>query len=445
LTQAIDYQLTHRFTDVDISDREFEELLAIASWQQVPKFPRRGRVALHILEKPISVTSAPECKLKAAKLKGVGAWNPKTSAGRYRDPLLASPIEEPIPPTTQPLDSFVTYPHLGLTKDNDYTFVYGDLAPVGGILHERALLEYQNAKTLLEKGVPTIAPLAVIQYEDRYTFKGKPMGAVICLLPDTVKYRLSEVQFGAATQLGEDPDADEYYYRIRESLGVDGDPSSEVTRLQIINILSRQIGKLIHDFSLAGLYRYSPEWSNFEYDFERKQVVLTDLDSSRNMNELSPELRMMQALRDLGSLVYRTLSKFYTPSVLEQYTLTNLLKYDPLFELIVGYFPDAPQNQIKDITKKLWNCFIPYFFTVKKYQKQIETEWSSERRRSYKMDHDLFYILAMTILYPLFQSSDVYSLYPSNLELQDLRQKAKVYLGDRYEYFLYLESATFPT
>ena len=159
------------------------------------------------------------------------------------------------------------------------------------------------------------------------------------------------------------------------------------------------------------------------------------------VHSISPslsEFRTLQALRELGSVVYQTVAKFGTPSVLDTYTLTNLLKYDPLFELISGYFPNAAEEEVKQITNKLWNCFIPYLFLLKKYKQEIWNDWSKERRRSYKMDHDLFYILAMTSLYPLFRNSDIFRLYPSSLSWEDLMKKAEVYLGERYEYLLYL-------
>jgi hypothetical protein len=435
--QILNYTITHRFQGINISERELETLIGLASWQRIPEFPRRGRMAWHILEEPASLVSNPSYKLRAAKLKGVGAWNPPDTS-RHRDPLLDSFTEIPIPPTTKPLDSFATYPHFGFNKAGEYTFVYSDPAPVGGILHNRAVLEYRSAETLVEKGVPTIVPVAVIQYGDNYRFLGQPMGAVISLVPDTEPYRLSEVQFGSATQRGTNPGADKYYDRIRESLGIEGDPTSETTRLETIKILARKIGKGMRDFTRAGLYRYSPEWSNFEYDFDRQEILFTDLDSTRHMQEIPEDFRTLQALRELGSVVYRTVAKFGSPSVLDTYTLTNILKYDPLFELISGYFPNAAEEEVKQITNKLWNCFIPYLFLLKKYKQEIWKDWSKERRRSYKMDHDLFYILAMTSLYPLFRKSDIFRLYPSSLTLEDLMKKAEVYLGERYEYFLYL-------
>ena len=54
------------------------------------------------------------------------------------------------------------------------------------------------------------------------------------------------------------------------------------------------------------------------------------------------------------------------------------------------------------------------------------------------MDHDLLYLLSMTMLYPLFQASDIFEQYPSDISYDDLIEKVNVYLGDRYEYFQYL-------
>jgi len=174
------------------------------------------------------------------------------------------------------------------------------------------------------------------------------------------------------------------------------------------------------------------------YDCANQEILLTDLDSVRVMSELSPEQRRLQALRDLASVVYRTLAKFYTPSVLDKYTLTNLLEYNPLQELLMGYFSNASETKIHEATRILWNSFIPYFFIVKKYQNEIDGGWSNERRRSYKMDHDLFYLLAMTLLYPLFCESDLADIYPSSLAQTELIGKAERFLGNRYEYFVHL-------
>jgi hypothetical protein len=435
-TTPLQLAVTHFFDGIEIAERGVERLLDFASWRRTPEFVRRGRVARGVLEAPACLTADPSYRLRAAKLKGVGVYDP-ASLGRYRDRILDSFSDNPLPPTTIPLHSFTSYPHVGFTAQGQYTVAYGAVAPVGGIVHERAVREYNNARVLLARGVPSIVPLVVVRYED-LAFEEQPMGAVITLSPEPASYRLSEVQYLAAVQRGQDGPGDAYYDRVCRSLGLKGDPATEVIRLQAVNLLAKRIGRLIHDFSAAGLYRYSPEWSNFEYSFDRDEVFLTDLDSVLSLYSLPEELRALQVLRDLGALIYRLVSKFGTPSALHQYSLGNLLAFDPIRETLAGYFPATDIDQLDVASKRLWNAFVPHLFLLKKHQREVKSEWSSERRRSYKMDHDLFYVLTITSLFPFYRDSDLASAYPSDLTVDELLSKAEKYLGDRYEYFLYL-------
>jgi len=393
-------------------------------------------VARHLLEEPASPVTMPERKLGVAKLKGVGVYDP-ASMGRYRDRILDAFSDEPKPPTTKSLHSFATYPHVGISKDGDFIFAYGGVAPVGGILHDRALREFRMARTLYENGVPTIIPLAVIRYKD-LMFEGEPMGAVITLSSEPAPYRLAQVQYLAGTQRGKNKDADAYVDRVYRSLGIEGDYATEVPRLQALQILAKEVGRIIHDFSAAGLYRHSSEWSNFDYCFEHKEILLTDLDSVRDLSELSGDLRALQVLRDVGTLVYRFISKFSTPTALGQYTITNLLKYDPLKELLLGYFPDADPAALFAVVRKLWGAYIPHLCLLLKHKDAIVGEWDNDRRKTYKMDHDLFYIMSMILLFPFFRDSDLARLYPSDLTLEGLQEKARSFLGARYEYLQFL-------
>jgi len=422
MNKIINFTITHRFSDVQISDKEFHNLLTILSWQRKPQFPLHGRTAWHILEKAAYPVLMPELKLRAAKIKGIGLRSP----------------EKLIQPTTKVFDEFATYPHFGISHEGEFTQAFSEITPYAGILHRRAIMEFESAKKLFKKGIPTIVPLAVIRYEDQYQFRGEPMGAVVSLSSDISYHRLSELQYGTAFCSYSDPDAKAYCYQFHKALKIREEPSSEEARLRIINILARQLGQLIHHFTEVGIYRYSSEWSNFSYDFERQKILLTDLDSSMPMDNLKQELRILHAMRDLCSLLYRTLSKFYTPQVVDSYTLSNLLSFNPILELLHGYFPKESLPQLEFVAKKLWGYFVPHFFLLKKYKHAIWNEWTVEQRKSYKMDHDLFYILVLTTLYPLFQKSDIFQLYPSGLTEENLLEKAKIYLGERYEYLLYL-------
>ena len=434
--QPLRYEITHRYEGVAIDDATFDDLIAAISWQRQPRFIKRGRSSREMLKSPAVMKTRPDEMLRFAKVKGLGVYDPE-SQGRFRDKILDTFSEEPGPPKTIGLETFVGYPHVGFNKEGGYALVQGRLSPVGGIRHSLALAEYECARRLVENDVPCIVPLAVVRYLD-LEFEGDSMGAVISLSPEASPCRLSEVQYLASVQPGLHPESDDYYQRIMDSLGIEGDKYSESVRLQAVNLLARKIGKSVADFSMTGLYRYSSEWSNFEYNFDRQCPVFTDLDSTLSLSDLTPEFRTLQTIRDLGTVTYRLVAKFGTPTALHAYTLEKLLEYDPLFEALSGYLPQAPEKELRRISKILWNAYIPYFFLLKKHAKAINGEWSSERRRSYKMDHDLFYILAITLLFPLFAESPVGRKYPSSVTQQALFDKARDYLGERFEYFQYL-------
>lgn len=438
MSQKIKYKITHQFSDVDIDTNDFKKLLAILGWEKVPPFKQPGRTAWYTLEEDAAVKALPTQNLKAAKIKGIGFWNPRPKGKIYSGVLAKLNSEEPTPPTTDTLTSMLTFPHFGFDKNGAYIIAYSSAAPIGGILHGRALLEYRSAEILLAHGVPTMIPFMVVSYEDAYQFNGKPMGVVINLSPEADTVRLSCVQYGKAVHRGQDAAADAYFDKICYSLGVKGEPALETTRLQVISLLARKIGKLVHDFSAAGLYRYSSEWSNFEYNFGTKEVFLTDLDSTLELKNVPTALRLLQIMRDLGTAVYRLVVKFGFPTILKEYTLHNLLTYDPLTELLTGYFPETPYDEVEAISQRLWNAFIPHWFLLKKHEATINGDWTRPQRQTYKMDHDLFYILTMTLTFPLFKASDLFEKYPSDLTMEDMLQKAETFLGDRYEYFLHL-------
>ncbi|MCA1241101.1 hypothetical protein LC092_01485 [Stappia stellulata] len=436
----LNYTVTHSFDGLDISDAERRRLLDIASWNgHVPTFTRRGRGAWEQLHEPVALKSDPSVTFHAAKLKGVGLWNPILPGdAEYSNKLHDDASNDPVPPLTDLLEYLVTYPHFGISNEGEYKYAYSSPSPIGGIVHERAHREFWSSQRLIEHGVPSIAPLAVIEYDETLRFQGQPMGAVITLSPGSASYRISEILFGAGLTRGTDPAFDVHYDGIRESLGIEGDPDDERVRLKVIQALAREAGKLLHDFSLTEMYRYSGDWGNFVYSVESKQLFLIDLDSVQDINHLPGPAKAMQAWRDLVSAIYRMVGKIGYPTALDKYTLENLMEFDPITAKISGYFPDIPEEEIRPLSRRLWGYFIPHLFLLKKHREAIRNDWDGDRRKSYKMDHDLFYILAMTTLRPLFARSRVGEKYPHAITEEDMWAKAERFLGERYEYFAYL-------
>ncbi len=431
--------ITHQFDGVHISPKDYEQLLAFLEWEEVPPFIAPGRTAWYVLKEDALAEGARNPILRAAKMKGVAYWNPVGKTKKYNYALNQTIAEKPTYPSNEiAFESLLTYPHFGLTVTGEYTTAYSKPAPLGGITYERALREYKNAVQLYRHGVPCTIPLMVVRFSDNYQFEGEPMGAVICLAPESRGERLSTIQFGKAVKRGLDSHADAYYDEIRAAIHIDGNPELETTRLKTLTYMARQVGKIIHDFSAAGLFRHASGWANFEFNRATKQVYLTDLDSSLPLEIRPPEAQALEVLRDLGSTAYRMLSKYAYPSVLGDYTLSNLLRFDPLYELLLGYFPTASEQEIKSVSKRLWNYFIPHWMLLQRHKEAILTEWSIERRMSYKVDHHLFYVLIMTLVFPLYRKSDLFDLYPTDLTMDDMLEKAKGFLGERYDHFLYL-------
>jgi hypothetical protein len=131
---------------------------------------------------------------------------------------------------------------------------------------------------------------------------------------------------------------------------------------------------------------------------------------------------------------------FYFPTVLDKYTFSNLVAHDPVAGMISAYFPATQAGEIKKVAARFWDYFAPHFFLMRNYRDQVGDEWEDERRKSYKMDDDIFFTLSMLNLFPLYGESDLNSIYPTELTLTDLEERARVFLGERYQYVGYLLS-----
>lgn len=438
--EVLDIEMTHFNENIYLEKDELLNLTNLISWKNIPSFPSRGRMAWYIFKKEPVLLDGRNISLKAAKIKGVGGFNP-LSCAKNRDPISNHQSDNPFQPTTEPLLSFSSYPHIGFTQDGDFTIVNGATAPIGGILHERAFNEYICAKHLYEKKVLTIVPLMVAKYDKRFVFNEKRMGVVVCVSPSKFPLRLSEIQNGSFENNGGELLKEKYYLELLEKNNINGDPYTEQTRLKLLCSIAYKVGVIINKFSESGLYRYSAELSNFEYDFTVNDVVLTDLDSSLFLKDLKSELQRLQVLRDMASMIYHFVAKFANPLSLGKYTIKNLLEINPLKYIIKGYFNDISDEKAEESARVFWNYFIPHFMLLNKYQEQIKSNWSTERRRSYKMDHELFYVLAIHNLYSTFCNSNLGRLYTDVSLTQDLLiKKIEIFLGTRFQYFEYLNN-----
>jgi len=121
--------------------------------------------------------------------------------------------EKPIPPSTEEYKFTSSIPHFGFTEEGYFKAVYSEPAPYGGILHRRAVQEYENSHIMLAHGVPSQVSLLVARLPARFKFMDEDMGIVASLSEEIEPFRLHLIHFGE-NELNE-PEL-KYYKSLRE-------------------------------------------------------------------------------------------------------------------------------------------------------------------------------------------------------------------------------------
>lgn len=421
---SLNYTITHQYNKISVPENITREVLDKASWNEEPTFLTQGRTAWFKLKEPIKIQSEIPFNVKAIKMKGIGVWNPE---GRH---ALKQECK-PIPPTN--LIYQREAPHFGFDKEGNIVKIHSADAPYGGICHNRAIQEYENAQILFESGVYSIIPYMVIKYDDLF-FETKSnisqMGAVLSLCPEENPYRLLFLGWDNKYVTKE---LLEYYDCIKKRLNISGNILDVRTKLAVSAMIAEQFGNSVRGFTEAGRFIHSGGWENIQFDMERGHIFLTDLDSSKDINIIPERMRAIQSLRDLISNLYRYLNKVYYPKAIKMYGLENILEYDIPFYLIKGYMPEISDVKIKEISRKIWNFFIPYFLIMKNNEFRLE-DIPKDIRKSFKFDTDYFYILCLNLLYPEFLKTKSKNIKNDSFTPKELLEKSKNYLGENFSY-----------
>ena len=157
--------------------------LSRITWEVPPDFKKPGRTAWLVLPQGGGTI----------KLKGVGLWNP-ASLALYGGVRGEGKAETPLPPSTRGYQQKALQKHFGFDDEGHFRMKSGAATPSGGMLHEKAVAEYENATRLVEHGIPSISPILVVEYTD-LTFEGKHLGAVASYSPDQYPFGLESVLF----------------------------------------------------------------------------------------------------------------------------------------------------------------------------------------------------------------------------------------------------------
>lgn len=421
-------QLTRKVVEQDhrlsLSPRDATAIDDIVSWNAAPTFVKPGRTAWYVLQDPISAPDGGPTYF-AAKLKGVGAWNPDASGtpsgvkGDYPRGLG--------PPSVTEYAETAQKSHFGIDLKGRFTLVNSEAAPFGAILLRRARQEYENADRLVSSGVSSIAPYALYQYSD-LSFNSDVLGAVVCLAPDTSPHALD---FLYEREDAPSPERQHHFKSVLRSLQLgEGVPQHAAMSAQCR--VASLVGDALRQFSAAGLYRYSSSWDNFYLNRRTGAVYLTDLDSSRPWSELPAEVAGLQVMRDLAGALWRLPKQYSESASVADVQLPLILHQDPLARMVTAFF-GVDEAQARRSVAPLWDYSIPHLFLLKRHSNAL-SRWSKEERKSYRIEKGLFHCLAILSLADLYRRRRLHLDLPPVPSQEVLLKSAEQFLGDQMPY-----------
>lgn len=422
------FQAVRRNDSLVLSQRDVEAIERIISWDGVqPRFSKPGRTAWYVLQDPVQSSNGGPL-LRAAKLKGVGAWNPA-------DPSIRSGVkgDHPVgmhrPSVTEYKETARTV-HFGIGAEGEFKGVHSESAPFGAILLRRASQEYDNAEVLSCAGVSSIVPFMLARYGG--LFKAEPIGAVVSLAPDDSPHGLDFLY-------QREPEATDerraHCLAVLTALGEAGG-LDEHTLCSAQSKVSALVGRSLRRFAQAGLYRYSSAWDNFFFNKRDADVYLTDLDSSRPLSELPPDIGGMQVLRDLAGALWRLPKQFCERATVGDFHLQPLLKLDALAAMVAAYFKiDAAASQ--RLVDPLWAYFIPHWFLLKRHGAQV-AGWTKDQSKGYRIEKSEFHCLAILVLAEVYRERREALGLPPLPATTELHRRMRSLLGEQMDQVAWL-------
>lgn len=333
-----------------LNSYDMEQILDIAEFRKRGINFSEGRTCYYILKYPIVHNGI---SYHSVKIKGCGFYS------EGKDVIL--PGEK----------AFVrNEPHYGFDEYANAIEVYSDIAPFGGMVLSKAEREYKNFKILLENEVSTLLPVMLLKYKE-LSFNGERLGAVVSLCTERHPFRMYRLLWRSELISCEE---ENYYNQILRSEGIRGNISNFQDKIKLIQRLSVKYTSEIHKFSDAKLFIHSGGWSNIQYNLQSHNIVLVDLDSSREMNEEVIRFYDLYTKRDLVSNIYRLLISLYNPNVISQFDQQNLMETNFVYYLLEGYFPESPELRVREVADEIMKFYINRCFNnIKKIEYKMNS------------------------------------------------------------------------
>ena len=377
---------------VNIDKVDLSELIEIFNFKKRGKYFSSGRTCYYKLSCPVIINNT---TYSYVKIKGCGALNGKS---------------EFIKPGSR---SFVRKdPHFGIDNNGYPTMVHSELSVYGGITLSRAIKEYNNFKYLYENKVSTLIPLFVYRY-DRLYFNSEHLGISVSLCEDNLPLRMDKLLYTNDLMPKE---YREFYKKVYFSEFGESTNLNFDDKAKLINKIAYKYACEIRKFADTGMYIHSGGWSNIQYSFSKKNVVLIDLDSSRKIKDF--RISLMLNCRDLISNIYRLFINLYNPKCIGEYDEKIIHDKNYVLSLISGFFSTVDSQAVVNISKSINKFYIKNCFNKIKSIESIMLYIPKDEVINYELDIYKFYDYCMYLLYPLFfkyekKNADKYVNYNS--------------------------------
>lgn len=324
---------------IQIPPDELEALTDYVSWGNNPPFESHGRSGYVRRKSPLKVG---ETSIHGYKLKGVGNFSGKTGTispprGDSYQQMFgtrdnAGNILDEVP---------VILIHMGIADNGTLYPVLDPPKPVGGLSSGRGQREFNNAAKLHQGGVSACLPIAWGRYPE-IKWQNEPTEFVILGLPSDVQERLGEYFEPEVTQRGFEVGKGMKGLIERRFEVVDsrqrklGEPMLKITA-----DIGKNIGGLLRSAHEAGVARFASHLGNFSLMPNKRDLLLHDLDSSVELDSLSPQAKALTMTRDIESAIFG-----FTHSITHSnaYWIINdpsrFEKLNPFKALLKGYFQE---------------------------------------------------------------------------------------------------------
>lgn len=361
-------RIAKRNLNVCLNPYDEQQIQNIATFKNKGLSYAAGRTCYYILKFPVCINAT---TYYSVKIKGAGYYNGSADVIK---PGFSDFLRR---------DS-----HYGFDENGNVIEAYSDVAPFGGITKSKAYREYGNFEHLSKNNVSTLMAYELLEYDNLF-FKGEPLAVVVALCTEKYPLRMYKLLWPADRN---SQDEITYYQLIAEHEGISEDIKKFTTRSCLIQKIAQKYAREIKKFSHAGLYIHSGGWSNIQYNLQANNIVLIDLDSTRQINEKNKKFCTLYAKRDFVSNIYRLLISIYNPDIIMQYDDNNIMQTNYVFHLLYGYFGKVYDRYIlKNISENILNFYVKSCFNNIKQIEEKMTTMSDEETREYELKMFEFY------------------------------------------------------